>query len=113
MKTFDEEYKKTSQKMSDVVLEYAAQFIAEDYLEEYRRAKRRPRAVFIPRELDDRLYQKIDKLEKREIYQRKFRLLKQTIRHIVFGAGCAAILFVIFIFSVEPIRKAIFEFVMN
>ncbi len=113
MKTFDEEYKKTSQKMADIVLEYAAQFIAEDYLEEYRRAKKRPRTVSVPRELDDRLYQKIDKLEKQEGYQRKFRHFKRTVRNIVFGVGCVAILFVIFMFSVEPVRQAILEFIIG
>lgn len=110
MKTFDEEYKKTSQKMADVVLEYAAQFIAEDYLEEYRRAKKRPHTIFVPKELDDKLYQKIDKLEKREISQRKLRLFKKAIKNIIFGIGCIAIVFVIFVFSADPIRQAVFEF---
>lgn len=97
--------------MADVVLEYTAQFIAEDYLEEYRRAKKRPSMVFVPKELDDRLYQKIDKLEKQEVFQRKIRQYKRWIKNTIFVIGCIAIVIVIFVFSANPVREAIFNFI--
>lgn len=108
---FDEEYRKTSQKMADVVLEYAAQFIAEDYLEEYRRAKKRPHMNFVPKELDDKLYDKIDKLEKQDIFQRKMRNYKKKIKSTIFVIGCFAIAILIFVFSINSIRQAIFNFI--
>lgn len=107
MAMFDEESKKTAQKLSDVVLEYTAQFIAEDYLEEYSRAQRRKRTLQVPKELDEHLYQIIDRMEKIERKQQKKHIIEQRIKTLVFAVGCVAIVALCFILSVAGVRDAL------
>lgn len=48
MAVFKEEYFKSTEKMADAVMEYAAQFIAQDYLEEYKKADEDTAGDFVP-----------------------------------------------------------------
>lgn len=107
MATFDEESRRTTQKLSDVALEYAAQFIAEEYLEEYGKSHRKRRPLIVPKSVDDRLYEVIDKMEKIEKkYQNKHRVF-QRIRTLIFAVGCVAIVTLGFVLSVSGVREAL------
>ena len=55
---FDEELHNISEKMSDLVMEYAARFIAQDYFDAYGRAQDDDRAEFVPAAFDDKMYKK-------------------------------------------------------
>ena len=66
MKTMDEEYNRTTKKMADAVMEYAAQFVARSYLDEYQRAEANLSNVFIPESFDKEIYKKISKLPRRQ-----------------------------------------------
>lgn len=107
MAMFDEESRQTAQKLADVALEYTAQFIAEDYLEEYSRAQRRRKTFPIPRQLDDRMFQIIDKMEKAEKKQQTKYLVEQRIKTLVFAVGCVAIVALGFVLSVAGVREAL------
>jgi len=62
MSTFNAEQIKTSEKMSDLVMEYVSQFIARDFLEVYERAGAESSGEFVPAEFDDKMYKKITKI---------------------------------------------------
>lgn len=107
MATFDEESRKTAQKLSDVVMEYTAQFIAEDYLDEYSRAQRRKHALHVPRELDDKMYQFIDEIEKIETKDQVRHTMIKRLKAFVFALGCFSIVVLGFVLSVEGVRQAL------
>ena len=71
MKTMDEEYNRTTKKMADAVMEYASQFVARSFLDEYQRAEQNLANVFIPEEFDKRVYKKISGLPRRQRGWRK------------------------------------------
>lgn len=66
MKTMDEEYNRTTKKMADAVMEYASQFVARSFLDEYQRAESNLTNVFIPEDFDKRVYKKISQLPRRQ-----------------------------------------------
>ena len=90
MTDFNAAQVKTSEKMSDLVMEYVSQFIARDFLETYERAAEEGRletASLLPAEFDDRIYKKITKLAKR----RTGREIK-PLRGLAFFAAAAVCL---------------------
>lgn len=55
MAIFHEEYFNTTEKMGDSVMEYAAQFIAQDFLEEYRSAQGQKNGAYVPVSFDQEM----------------------------------------------------------
>lgn len=55
MAIFQEEYFNTTEKMGASVMEYAAQFIAQDFLEEYRDAQEQKEGSYVPVAFDQEM----------------------------------------------------------
>lgn len=79
MAIFQEEYFNTTQKMGASVMEYAAQFIAQDFLEEYREAQEQKDGAYVPVTFDqemDAVLKKGDAAMKRQGGRSIFTVLK-------------------------------------
>lgn len=59
MMNFDEEYNRTTQKMADTVMEYASQFVARGYLDDYEKAASDVAGAYLSKEFDDEMYKLI------------------------------------------------------
>ena len=79
MSTFNAEQIKTSEKMSDLVMEYVSQFIARDFLEVYERVGAESSGEFVPAEFDDKMYKKITKIIRKNTGQNI-----KTLRFVIF-----------------------------
>ena len=109
MATFDNEQEKTAGKMSDLVMEYASQFIARDYLESYERVMEdEERFEFVPAEFDDKIYKRIGKLiRKKTGYRfRVFRLVANLVL-VLICASCIA--FTALVLLTSTLRMEILE----
>lgn len=107
---FDEEYNRTTQKMADTAMEYAAQFVARSYLDEYKKAADDVRGAFVPAQFDEKMYKRISK-EARKASSPLLQKLKTGCRIAISFVFLLCLAFTIFIFAAEPLREAVFSFV--
>ena len=104
MATFGEEQEMTAGKMSDLVMEYVSQFIARDFHEAYEKSAAEERYEFVPKEFDEKMFKKINKLERKGT-GRRFRGLFVALG-IVAAAVCAAcIAFTVMVLINSPLRQ--------
>ena len=104
MSAFDTEQMRTSEKISDMVMEYVSQFIARDFHEFYERACDGGAAdttPVIPEEFDEKIYKKITKLiKKRTGYNvRAVRL--------IFGFTAVAVCIICIVFTVMTLMNCV------
>jgi len=59
MASFIEEKYKISEKMADLVMEYASWYLAREYLEAYENAKDDALGEFVPAAFDDKIYKRV------------------------------------------------------
>lgn len=104
MRTMDEEYNRTTKKMADAVMEYASQFVARGFLDEYMRADAARANVFVPESLDEAINQKISQLPRRQK-----GWIRRLVRKIALGILGVFVLFCVgitgFVLFSEPLRN--------
>jgi len=111
MTTFDAAQMKTSDKMSNLIMEYVSQIIARDFYETYERealAGKQEALRFTPAPFDEEIYKKITKLIK------KRRLRKAVTARFALGLIAAAlcifcVAFTVFVFLNEALRGEVFN----
>ena len=109
MRAFEDEYNQTTKKMADTVMEYAAQFVARGYLDEYKKAAEDPHGEFVPGKFDEMIYKKISK-EMKWYSGRYPRLIKRTVLGVLTAVFICCLGLTIFAFATESIREAVFAF---
>ena len=115
MSAFDVEQVKTSEKMSDLVMEYVAQFIAHDFHEAYGRARGEVgngAAPVTPAEFDDRIYKKITKLARKSAGN-NFKALRFALSAVAVAICAACIAFTAFAMCDGGIRVAVVNEILS
>ena len=109
MSAFSAEQIKTSEKMSDLVMEYASQYIAEDFLEVYEKASEKSLAipeVFVPPDFDEKIYKKIAGAVRRNT-GRSTGALRSAVRFVAMAIGVLCAAFTAAVWASETLRSEV------
>jgi len=108
MASFDEEHYKTSEKRSDLVMEYVSQFIAHDYLEIYEKASNEQQGKMVPLENDEKIYKKVsDQVKKKTGY--RGRIFRRTVLSAIIAFSVLSIAFTVYVLTNDTLRHAVFN----
>lgn len=110
MKMFDEEYNRTTQKMADMVMEYASQYAARSYLDEYEKAEQDKNGAFVSHEFDEKMY----KLILREVKWESGLIWRITAKVLKVIAGLLlffCVIFTLYVLLNEPLREMLLSLI--
>lgn len=103
---FDNEHNRTTQKMADTVMEYASQFVARGYLDEYDKAQKDTAGAYLSGEFDDNMYRLILKEVKWQS-GRIWRITSKLVRLIVAVLLTFCVAFTAFVLLSPVMREAL------
>ena len=109
MSAFNAEQMKTSEKMSDLVMEYVSQYIAEDFLEVYEKAAEKSLAMpeeFVPSDFDEKIYKKIAGAVRKNT-GRNAGALRSAVRFVALIVGLLCAVFTGLVMANETLRSEV------
>jgi len=112
MTTFDAEQVKTSEKMSDLVMERVSQIIAGDFLEMYEKVIEKSYEDFVSNEFDEYMYKKITKTINKTT-KRSIRTLRLIFLLITAITCIACIAFTVTALLHETIRNEVIRVLLS
>ena len=107
MAAFIDEQGKTSEKMSDLVMEYVSQFIARDFYEAYEEEAKTERYDYVPANFDEKMYKRIAVLFHGKSGQNK-RVVLMAARSVIAMICLACVAFTIMVLLNSTLRHEIF-----
>ena len=112
MSTFNAEQIKTSEKMSDLVMEYVSLFIARDFLETYEKANETGHEQFVPPEFDEKIYKKIAKTVRKTTGQNA-KVVRKGFSILISAIGVLCAVFTAFVMLHESMRNEVIAAVLS
>jgi len=112
MSTFNAEQMKTSEKMSDLVMEHVSQFIARDFLDAYEKAGAKNSKEFVPSEFDDKIYKKITRIAKKNTGH-SLKTLRLAIFLFAALTGALCVLFTAAVLMHDGLRSEIISIIQQ
>jgi hypothetical protein len=110
MAAFNSAEVRTSEKMSDLVMEYVSQFIARDFLENYEKAAEEGRedyTTYLPKEFDEKIYRKITRLIRKNTGQNR-RIMGLVVGLFALFICSCCVAFTVMVLLNEGLRDEIF-----